>query len=207
METLTTAIIKGLKESARKITQNLLQSHSPQDIIEKEIIPALDVVGKGYEEKKIYLPQLLISAESAKSAFSVIEEYAVKNNKVEKKMGTVVLATVKGDVHDIGKNIVKMMLSNYGFCVIDLGKDVDKEEIVKAIKESEAKVVGLSALMTTTLPAMAETVALINKEIPNCKTVVGGAVLTQEYADRIGATCYAKTAMETVRFAQKVYSE
>ena len=196
------SVIKGFKEKASEITKELLKTKAPLDIVNGEIIPALNEVGSGFENKTIYLPQLLMSAESAKSAFEVIKEF-MQNGEKAKSKGTFVIATVHGDIHDIGKNIVKLLLENYGFDVIDLGKDVPPEVVVKTVIETKAKLVGLSALMTTTVPAMEETIKLLNTQAPWCKTVVGGAVLTQEYADKIGADKYAKDAMETVRFAEE----
>ena len=196
------SVIKGFKEKASEITKELLKTKAPLDIVNGEIIPALNEVGSGFENKTIYLPQLLMSAESAKSAFEVIKEF-MQNGEKAKSKGTFVIATVHGDIHDIGKNIVKLLLENYGFDVIDLGKDVPPEVVVKTVIETNAKLVGLSALMTTTVPAMEETIKLLNTQAPWCKTVVGGAVLTQEYADKIGADKYAKDAMETVRFAEE----
>ncbi len=199
---LMTAVIKGFKESASEITKELLKTKEPLEIVNGEIIPALNEVGIGFENKTIYLPQLLMSAESAKCAFEVIKSFMQSGEKAKSK-GTFVIATVKGDIHDIGKNIVKLLLENYGFDVIDLGKDVPPQQIVKTVIETNAKLVGLSALMTTTVPAMEETIKLLRKEAPWCKVVVGGAVLTQEYADKIGADHYAKDAMEAVRFAER----
>ncbi len=200
---LTDSIVKGFKEKAAKITRELLKDEQPLNIINNLIIPALNIVGEGFEKKTVFLPQLLMSAEAAKSAFSVIKEsnLPTKNNK---DMPTFVIATVKGDIHDIGKNIVKLLLENYGFNVIDLGKDVPPETVLKCIVENKANIVGLSALMTTTVDAMANTVKLIKQKAPWCKTVVGGAVLTREFADKMGADFYAKDAMETVRFAQSI---
>ncbi len=200
---LLTAVIKGFKESASEITKELLKTKAPLDIVNGEIIPALNEVGIGYENKTIYLPQLLMSAEAAKSSFEVIKEFMSNSENTETK-GKVVIATVHGDIHDIGKNIVKLLLENYGFDVIDLGKDVPSETIVDTVIETNAQLVGLSALMTTTVPAMEETIKLLKEKAPWCKTVVGGAVLTQEYADKIGADKYAKDAMETVRYAERI---
>jgi len=199
---LQKAITKGLKEQAALITKEMLSSTPPLTIVQEEIIPALNIVGIGFENKTVYLPQLLMSAEAAKSAFEVIKENMSSDNASNKC--NIVIATVKGDIHDIGKNIVKLLLENYGFAVTDLGKDVPPEEIVKTAKELNAPIVGLSALMTTTVPAMEETIRLLRKECPDCKVVVGGAVLTQEYADSIGADKYAKDAMETVRYAEEI---
>lgn len=199
---LKRAVIKGLKEQASKLTDELLKERDALDIVRNEIIPALDEVGIGFENKTVYLPQLLMSAEAAKSSFE----------RIKKSMGTgkaadkcaFVIATVKGDIHDIGKNIVKLLLENYGFDVCDLGKDVAPETVVDKVCELNAPLVGLSALMTTTVPAMEETIKLLRVKAPWCKVVVGGAVLTQEYADSIGADKFAKDAMETVRYAEEI---
>lgn len=203
---LQRAIVKGLKEQASEITREILSSAEALDIIQEEIIPALDIVGKGFEEKTVYLPQLLMSAEAAKNSFEVIKEKLTaeggQQNAVEKC--TVVIATVHGDIHDIGKNIVKLLLDNYGFKVIDLGKDVPAEEVVKAVIEHHAPIAGLSALMTTTVPAMEQTIKMLKEQAPWCKIVVGGAVLNQEYADKINSDKYAKDAMETVRYADSL---
>ena len=201
---LKTAIIKGLKDQAALSAKNLLQEKEPLALINEEIIPALDIVGKGYEDKTIYLPQLLMSAEAAKAAFEIIKERSTEKN--ENIKCDFVLATVFGDIHDIGKNIVKLLLENYGFNVIDLGKDVPPEKIANEVVKRHAPLLGLSALMTTTVPAMEKTVALIKRLAPWCKVVVGGAVLTEEYANKMGADKYAKDAMETVRYADSVYN-
>ena len=197
------AIIKGFKEKAGEITKSMLSSVPALEIVNKEIIPALDTVGKGFENKTVYLPQLLMSAEAAKSAFEVIKNSMAGSEKSQNN-STFVIATVKGDIHDIGKNIVKLLLQNYGFNVVDLGKDVPPEKIVETVIELHAPLVGLSALMTTTVVSMEETIKLLKQKAPWCKTVVGGAVMTQEYADKIGADKYAKDAMETVRYAEEV---
>ncbi len=199
--TLGGAIAKGLKDKARALTKELTSSMPPLQIVQDEIIPALDLVGVGFENKTVYLPQLLMSAEAAKAAFEVIKENTPCGGATKCPF---VLATVKGDIHDIGKNIVKLLLQNYGFAVCDLGKDVPVERIVEKTVELHAPLVGLSALMTTTVPAMEETIAALKKRAPWCKVVVGGAVLTQEYADKIGADKYAKDGMETVRFAEEI---
>ena len=201
---LQDAIVKGLKDKAGTECKALLSQKSALEIIEEQIVPSLDEIGKAYEEKRAYLPQLLMSAEAAKAAFEEIRiALLCKGEKTEKK-GKIVLATVKGDIHDIGKNIVATMLENYGFDVLDLGRDVAAETVVKAVEESGALLVGLSALMTTTLPSMAETVALLKQKTPWVKIIVGGAVLTQAYADKIGADCYGKDAIASVRFAEKI---
>ena len=199
---LKNAIVKGLKEPSGQLTAQLLNSKAPLDIVEQEIIPALDIVGAGFESKKVYLPQLLMSAEAAKSAFDVIKN-SMKNNSSANKC-TFVIATVKGDIHDIGKNIVKLLLENYGFNVVDLGKDVMPEFVANEVVRLHAPLVGLSALMTTTVPAMEETIKLLREKAPWCKIIVGGAVLTKEYADIIGADKYAKDAMEAVRYADEI---
>lgn len=199
---LQKAIIKGLKEQAYTITKKLIETVNPLDVVKNEIIPALNIVGVGFENKTVYLPQLLMSAEASKSAFECIKE-GIKGNKSANKC-TFVIATVKGDIHDIGKNIVKLLLENYGFNVCDLGKDVSPEKIVEKVIELNAPIVGLSALMTTTVPAMEETIKLLRKQAPRCKIVVGGAVLNKEYAQAIGADKYAKDGMETVRYAEEI---
>jgi len=199
---LQRAIIKGLKDKAGELTLEMLTTKSPLTIVQQEIIPSLDIVGQGFESKNLYLPQLLMSAEAAKSAFEVIKSNM--SNCQETNKCTFVIATVKGDIHDIGKNIVKLILENYGFVVVDLGKDVAPETIVEETVRLHAPIVGLSALMTTTVPAMEETIKSLRKEAPWCKIVVGGAVLNQEYADAIGADKYAKDAMETVRYAETI---
>ena len=206
---LQKAIISGRKERAGEVTKELLVEKDALVIVQEEIIPALDIVGKGYEEKRVYLPQLLMSAEAAKHAFEKIKAHMVNakttvDTDIKKANRKIILATVHGDIHDIGKNIVKLLLENYGFEVRDLGKDVPPETIVNKTIELHAPLVGLSALMTTTVPAMEETIKQLRKQAPWCKVVVGGAVLTQEYADKIGADKYAKDAMETVRYAEEI---
>lgn len=201
--TLKEAIEKGLKEKSSEITTAMLGENAPLDIVNSHVIPALDDVGKRFEEKKLFLPQLLMSAEAAKASFEVIKAaMAADGNSVKK--GNIIIATVHGDIHDIGKNIVKLLLENYGYNVIDLGKNVPPEIVLNAVIENHAPLVGLSALMTTTVPAMEETVKLVKEKAPWCKTVVGGAVLTQDYADKIGADKYAADAMESVRYAETV---
>lgn len=202
-EPLKKAIIKGLKEQAAAITAEMLKTVSPLDLIDAQIIPALDIVGKGFEEKTVFLPQLLMSAEASKSSFDVVKASMANNNGASK--GRIILATVKGDIHDIGKNIVKVLLENYGYEVIDLGKDVPPELVCDTAVEQEIDLIGLSALMTTTVPSMEETIKQLRVKRPQCKVVVGGAVLTQEYADMIGADYYAKDAMETVRYAEDFF--
>jgi len=203
---LVEAIVRGLKERAQALTAELLKQEMPSiEIIDGALIPALDIVGKGFEKKTVFLPQLLMSAEAASFAFDAIKEQIKASGAAQEIKGRVVLATVKGDIHDIGKNIVKVLLENYGYEVIDLGKDVAPELVVETAKRENIKLVGLSALMTTTVPAMEETIKQLAKELPECKTVVGGAVMTKEYAEMIHASKYAKDAMETVRYAESVF--
>lgn len=202
--TLQTAIEKGLKEEACVATIDLLKDYRPLDIINEHLIPALDVVGKGFEKGTVFLPQLLMSAEAAKISFGVIKEELQKAGVTEEKKEKVVLATVKGDIHDIGKNIVKVLLENYSFDVIDLGKDVPPELVVETVLAQGVKLVGLSALMTTTVVSMEETIRQLREQAPDCKVMVGGAVLNQDYADMIGADFYGKDAMQSVYYAQKL---
>lgn len=206
---LIKAIIKGLKEISKKETLSLLNGESkeklsPLEIINQKIIPALDTIGKDFEQKKAYLPQLLMAADAAKEAFTIIKDELNKNGGQEEPKSTVVIATVKGDIHDIGKNIVKVLLENYSFKVIDLGKDVEPQTILDTVILEHAPLVGLSALMTTTVGAMEETIKLIHKEAPWCKVFVGGAVLNPEYAKQINADCYTKDAMDSVKYCQLV---
>ena len=207
---LTKAIIKGLKEAAKSETLTLLtgtadqEAMSAMDVINTKIIPALDIIGKDFEQKKAYLPQLLMAADAAKEAFAVIKDELEKKGVSGEKKGPIVIATVKGDIHDIGKNIVKVLLENYSFRVIDLGKDVPPEAIRDAVVKEHAPLAGLSALMTTTVGAMEDTIKLLHKEAPWCKVFVGGAVLNQDYADKIHADAYTKDAMESVKYAQSI---
>lgn len=203
--TLSAAIERGLKEEAHLITTRLIGEKEPLDIINQELVPALDRVGKGFELGTVFLPQLLMSADAAKNAFAVIKERFAGEDSLEENQERIILATVKGDIHDIGKNIVKVLLENYGFGVIDLGKDVAPEQIVQKALEEDVKLVGLSALMTTTVVSMEETIALLREKKADCKVMVGGAVLNQEYADMIGADFYGKDAMQSVYYAQKVF--
>ncbi len=201
---LETAIIKGMKKEAAKAAEKLLEKEEVLNIINKYIVPALDKVGADFENNKLFLPQLLMSADAAKSAFDIVRRALVLSGKEEKSHGTIVMATVHGDIHDIGKNIVKALLSNYGFTVIDLGKDVPEEDVVKAVIENNIKLVGLSALMTTTVPAMERTIKLLHQKT-DAKVFVGGAVLTKKYADMIDADWYTRDAMESVRVAKKFF--
>ncbi len=197
------AIIKGLKDQSYLLAKELLKSVSAVSLIDSQIIPALNTVGHGFEEKRFFLPQLLLSAEAAKSAFNAVKESLSGKNT---EYGKIILATVKGDIHDIGKNIVKVLLENYGFSVVDLGRDVSPEAICHCVEQTGILLVGLSALMTTTVPAMEETIRQLRRLNDPVKIVVGGAVMTEEYAKKIGADRYAKDAMETVRYAQEIYN-
>lgn len=202
---LESAIIKGRGDKAAELTRALLSSgKEPLSIVTERIIPALDTVGAGFEKKTVYLPALLIAAEAAKRAFEEIKKASPVQSATKYP---VVLATVKGDIHDIGKNIVKLLFENYGYAVCDLGRDVCTEDIVRAVKERKAPLVGLSALMTTTVPAMEETIARLRQECPKTRIMVGGAVLTKEYADAIGADFYASDAMAGVRYAESLLRE
>lgn len=204
---LQTAIIRGMKAEAAVCCKELLQTLAPLEIVNGEIVPALDEVGNAYEEKRAYLPQLLMSAEAAKAAFEEIRIRVLATGEKTEKKCKIVLATVKGDIHDIGKNIVSTLLSNYGFDVLDLGRDVSPEDVLTAVLETGAPLVGLSALMTTTLPSMEETIKLLKEKAPWTKIMVGGAVLTEEYAEKLGADGYAKDGMGGVRFAEGIYAD
>ena len=205
-DSLSMAIERGLSERAAALTDELLKTAEALDIVNGEIIPALNKVGVGYENKTVYLPALLMSAEAAKAAFGRIK-LATATESCAKRKTSVVIATVEGDIHDIGKNIVKLILENYGFSVTDLGRDVKCDRIVESVLDSHASLVGLSALMTTTAPAMEKTVRELKKKAPWCKIMVGGAVITEEYAEKIGADHYAPDAMDAVRYAESVEAE
>ncbi len=203
--TLSQCVIKGLKEQAQSAAAELLKTEDPLDVIDSHIIPALNEVGEGFEKGTIFLPQLLLSAEAAGGAFDIIREALSESGRAGEPKGTIVLATVKGDIHDIGKNIVKVLLENYSYDVIDLGKDVPPQTIVDEVIKRHAPLVGLSALMTTTVPSMAETIKRLRSDAPWAKVMVGGAVLTQEYADSIGADAYCRDAMASVNYAAEVF--
>ncbi len=199
------SIARGLREGAQESVTALLKEKDPLDIINGDMIPALDYVGKGFEKGTIFLPQLLMSAEAAKAAFEVIKSRMDSSGQVREKKGKVILATVKGDIHDIGKNIVKVLLENYSYDVIDLGKDVPPERIVQEAVEQKVSLVGLSALMTTTVPSMEETIRQLHGKAPGVKVMVGGAVLTEEYARTIGSDAYCRDAMASVNYAEKIF--
>ena len=206
---LQKAIVRGLKEKTGSLTKAMLAEKKPLEIIQSEVIPALNIVGADFEKKKVYLPQLLMAAEAAKSAFEEVKVAMAASDEGNSGSSRCpfVIATVHGDIHDIGKNIVKLILENYGFAVSDLGKDVPEQTVVDEVVRLHAPIVGLSALMTTTVPAMEETIKLLREQAPWAKVCVGGAVLTQEYADAIGADRYCRDAMETVRYAEEIDEE
>ncbi len=200
---LQQAIMKGLRDRAAALAEQLLSTTDPMAIVDEEVIPALNRVGEGFEKKTLFLPQLLMAAEAAAVVAERVKAAMSTGEKATAK-ATFVLATVEGDIHDIGKNIVGLLLENYGFEVVDLGRDVPPKAVVQAVIDHHAPLVGLSALMTTTVPAMEATIRLLREQTPWCKVIVGGAVLTQEYAAQIGADGYGKDAMETVRWAQRM---
>ena len=204
---LKTAVIKGLKEQARQETEKELKEKTPLQIIDGILIPALDEVGKNFENNKVFLPGLLMSAETAGISFDIIKKHLQNNGAESVKKGKIIIATVKGDIHDIGKNIVKVLLENYGYDVIDLGKDVAPQTIVDAVKKHNVRLVGLSALMTTTVPAMEETIRLLREQTDGVSVMVGGAVLTEEYSERINADFYGKDAMSSVRITEKFFAK
>ena len=200
------AIENGIAGEAAKAIQALLKIKDPMDIVNQDLIPALDRVGKGFERGEIFLPSMLQSAQAAQAGFDVIKKVMDESGVKGENAGDVVIATVRGDIHDIGKNIVKVIMENYGFNMIDLGRDVPVEDVVEKVRTDGIRLVGLSALMTTTLASMEETIKAIKAEDPAVKVMVGGAVLNQEYADMIGADFYGKDAMESVRYAEKVFA-
>ncbi|MCR4883436.1 MAG: homocysteine S-methyltransferase family protein [Clostridiales bacterium] len=203
---LQSAVEKGLKEEASRLALESLQSHSPLEVISNEIVPALNRVGVRFEQKSLFLPQLLMSAEAAAGALDIVKT-SMQGKRADRDRSRFVLATVKGDIHDIGKNIVRLLLESYGFLVTDLGKDTPPETILEAVVRLHAPMCGLSALMTTTVPAMEQTIALLHEKAPWCRVIVGGAVLTQDYADRIGADAYAQDAMACVRIAEEIEAQ
>ena len=203
---LISAVRKGLREQASACSEKLLETINGTDLIERCMLPALDAVGKSYEAGETFLPQMLMSAEAAKAAFANIRESLLRAGGQEEKKGKIILATVKGDIHDIGKNIVKVLLENYGYEVLDLGKDVPPEKIAEETVKEGIRLVGLSALMTTTVGSMEETIRQVRAVSPGTRIAVGGAVLTEEYAKQIGADAYCADAMATVRFAGQVFS-
>lgn len=201
---LEEAVRRGLRaEAERAARERLSEGEAPMDLVEKRLLPALTQVGDGYEAGTLFLPQLLMSAEAAQGAFALVQQALGEKSTGMRRQGRIALATVEGDIHDIGKNIVKVLLESYGFEVVDLGKNVKPEQVLAAVQAEKLHMVGLSALMTTTVPAMERTIALLRREAPDCQVVVGGAVLTPELAAAIGAHAYARDAMDTVRFARE----
>ena len=198
-------IEKGIKAGTVAAVEELLESHDEMELVNDFLIPALDNVGKGFEKGTIFLPQMLQAATAAQAGFDVIKTRLAESDKESVSLGEVVIATVKGDIHDIGKNIVKVIMENYGYRMIDLGRDVPAEKIVETVVERDIKLVGLSALMTTTLKSMEDTITAIRAAAPDCRVMVGGAVLTADYAERIGADFYCKDAMKSVEAAQEVF--
>jgi len=200
-------IVKGIKKEAKHLTEELLKEKDALEIVNDYLIPALDVVGERYESGKIFLPQLVQSAETVKEAFTVLKEEMAKTGGEDISKGKIVMATVKGDVHDIGKNIVKTVLENYGYEIIDLGRNVAIDKVVEAVKKNNVKLLGLSALMTTTVKNMEITIKKVREETKNCKIMVGGAVLTSDYADMIEADYYGRDAKEAVEIAKEIYAD
>ena len=199
-------MLSGRAERGEYLTGELLSGMDSMELVNGVLIPALDTVGAGFEKGSVFLPQLILSASVVQGAFARIKENMQSTGRAQVSKGTVVLATVKGDIHDIGKNIVKVLLENYGFTVRDLGKDVEPAAVVRAAAETGAELVGLSALMTTTLGSMEETIRALREAGLSCKVAVGGAVLTPEYAERIGADYYCADAKATVDAARRVYA-
>ena len=204
---LKTAVVKGLKNQAKEQTKLELQTKTPIEIIDGILVPALNEVGKGFEENTIFLPSLLMSAETAGASFEIIKEYMVNSGAKSEEKGKILIATVEGDIHDIAKNNVKVLLENYGFSVIDMGKDISPEAIAEKAEKENIKLVGLSALMTTTVPSMEKTISLLKAKNPQIAVMVGGAVLTEDYAKTIGADFYGKDAMASVRIAEKFFTK
>ncbi len=207
IEEMKDVIISGMRDLSRPLAEELLKKYTPVEIIDRCIVPALDAVGKDYEKGKKFLPQLLLSADTVSRAFEAIKEHLEKSGAKTEPKGSIVIATVHGDIHDIGKNIVKAMLENYGYAVLDLGKDVPPEQVVQAVKDEKPGIVGLSALMTTTVANMEKTIRMIREQNLPVKIMVGGAVLTPEYAEHIGADFYGKDAMASVAIARGVFGK
>jgi len=202
--TIAEAIAKGMKAESAEFARTMLETMAPLELVENHLIPALDLVGEKYEKQEIFLPQLMNAASASGAAFEMVRKEIEKTGGQDEGKGPIVLATVEGDIHDIGKNIVGTVLENYGFHVIDLGRDVSAQRIVDAVKEHDAKIVGLSALMTTTVPSMQKTIALLREEGLCTPVIVGGAVLTPEYAKEIGADYYAKDAKQSADIAKAI---
>jgi 5-methyltetrahydrofolate--homocysteine methyltransferase len=208
VEQVCAYVLSGRGAPMTAATEQLLASHASLDIVNGIFVPILDVVGIKYDTGEFFLPQLMASAEAVKVGFDVVRSHMasdVQSTAAPASERKIIVATVEGDIHDIGKNIVKMLLENYGFTVIDLGRDVPPQKIVDAAREQNVGLVGLSALMTTTVKAMEQTIALLHAQLPHVQTFVGGAVLTPEYAAQINATYYAKDAAESARIATKFF--
>ena len=195
---------RGLKAEARAAADAALTMREPLDVVNTSLIPALDAVGDGFEKGTVFLPQLLQAATAAQAAFESIKAKIAASGQAQGSKGKIVIATVKGDVHDIGKNIVRVILENYGYDVLDLGRDVAPERVVEAVRQTGAKLVGLSALMTTTVPNMQATIEALHAAGLDCKVMVGGAVLTPDYARNIGADYYCKDAKASADLAKQL---
>ncbi|KXS50044.1 MAG: 5-methyltetrahydrofolate--homocysteine methyltransferase, partial [Halanaerobium sp. T82-1] len=202
---LQSVIIKGLKSEAARLTEAVLKEKKAIEVVNEYLIPALDIVGERYEKGEIFLPQLVQSAETVKEAFAVLKAEMARTGGRDISKGKIIMATVKGDVHDIGKNIVKTVLENYGYQIIDLGKNVNIKEIVSTVKVNKIKLLGLSALMTTTVKNMEKTIKKVREICPETKIMVGGAVLTADYADMIEADFYARDAKEAAEIAKQIF--
>ena len=203
-DALFEAVRRGLKAEARAAADAALTMREPLDVVNVSLIPALDAVGDGFEKGTVFLPQLLQAATAAQAAFEAIKAKIAASGQAQGSKGKIVIATVKGDVHDIGKNIVRVILENYGYDVLDLGRDVDPERVVEAVRQTGAKLVGLSALMTTTVPNMQATIEALHAAHLDCKVMVGGAVLTPDYARDIGADYYCKDAKASADLAKQL---
>ncbi len=201
------AVLRGLGGETEALVRSMLDTMEPMEVVEKHLIPALDEVGERYDKGRLYLPQLISASAAAQKGFAAVREAIAERGGKEERKGPVVIATVEGDVHDIGKNIVKAVLENYGYAVTDLGKDVPAGTVLEAVRESGCRLLGLSALMTTTVPAMERTVRLVKENCPECRIMVGGAVLTEDYAMRIGADFYAKDAKGAADIAARVFRD
>jgi 5-methyltetrahydrofolate--homocysteine methyltransferase len=202
--TLEAAIGRGLKEETAALTEKALETMAELDVVNQKLIPALDLVGQRYEKQEIFLPQLINAANAACEGFEIIKKRIAQRGEGMVSKGKIILATVQGDIHDIGKNIVRVVLENYGYTVIDLGRDVPIQTVVEAVIREDVRLVGLSALMTTTVVSMADTIAAIRQSGHDCKIMVGGAVLTPEYAAEIGADYYSKDAKQSADIAREV---
>ena len=204
VNTIEEAIAKGMKDEAGEMAREMLKTLAPLDLVEQHLIPALDHVGERYEKQEIFLPQLMNAAAASGAAFDAVRSVMEASGAQGEGKGPIVLATVEGDIHDIGKNIVRTVLENYGFHVIDLGRDVPAQRVVQAVREHGAKIVGLSALMTTTVPSMRKTIAMLREQKLDVPVIVGRAVLTKEYAEEIGADYYARDAKQSADIAKAI---